>query len=263
MDFGFIGCGVNRSLFIRLNHSNGHSICLKKSNTVNNKCTSSPVQKRRIQMQAVTDEKSEHVLNGLKLNAPFRALRNNVLVKLAEAPEQTSGGLFLTSEAKEKPNYGMVVSAGPGTYFPSGGKIPMVLEEGDTVLFGKYGGDEVVYDGEKHIIVTQDDVLCKFENGNYSVGALKPLFDRVLIKKDKGAEQTSGGLTLSTTAIEKPTSGEVTALGDGRLMENGEFEPHAFKVGNRVMYGKYAGTDVSFEGVDYILVRVTDIIATL
>ncbi|KAA8491807.1 20 kDa chaperonin, chloroplastic [Porphyridium purpureum] len=206
---------------------------------------------------------ASRTLNGATIERPLRAVRNNVLVKIAEAPEKTAGGLLLATEAMEKPNYGVAVSVGEGAFFPSGGKIDMSINENDVVLFGSYGGDEITYDGAKHAFITQDDVLCYFEGGEYKADAVRPVYDRVFVKKDKGVTETASGLTLSTNAVEKPTSGEVISHGPGRLMENGQYEPVQFKVGERVMFGKYSGSEVKFDGVEYVLVRVADIFAVL
>eukprot|EP00184_Porphyridium_aerugineum_P001205 CAMPEP_0184696340 /NCGR_PEP_ID=MMETSP0313-20130426/3672_1 /TAXON_ID=2792 /ORGANISM="Porphyridium aerugineum, Strain SAG 1380-2" /LENGTH=208 /DNA_ID=CAMNT_0027154955 /DNA_START=243 /DNA_END=869 /DNA_ORIENTATION=- len=203
-----------------------------------------------------------HSLNGMPIANPITAVRNNILVKLAETPEKTQGGLFLATDAQEKPNYGVAVSVGDGAYFPSGGKIEMAIAEGDVVLFGKYGGDDLKYDNEKCTFITQDDVLCTFEGNEYAAKALRPVYDRVFIKVDKPQEQTSGGLAISSMAQEKPNSGTIIALGKGRLMESGKYEPMQIKVGDRVLYGKYAGTQVKFGADDYIIVRVADIIAS-
>ena len=66
-----------------------------------------------------------HTFNGMAIEKPLKAVRNNLLIKLAEPPAETAGGLILATEAQEKPNYGVAVSVGEGAYFPSGGKIEM------------------------------------------------------------------------------------------------------------------------------------------
>lgn len=186
---------------------------------------------------------------------------HNILVKIAEAPDTTIGGLILTGTAKEKPTYGEAVEVGPGKLYGNGVEIPMVISKGDYVLYGKYGGTDVDYDDEKHTIVTQDDILCKLTGGEYSAGAVEPLFDRVLVKVDKASEETSAGILIAKNAAEKATSGKIVAMGPGRFMENGETEPAAFAVGDSVLYGKYAGGAVDFNGEEYVIVRTADIFA--
>ena len=78
---------------------------------------------------------------------------------------------------------------------------------------------------------------------------IKPLADRIVIKVIEDTEQTSGGIFIPDSAKEKPQKGEVVAVGPGKVMDSGEREPMEVKVGDVILYGKYAGTDVKDEGV--------------
>lgn len=209
----------------------------------------------------MTAAAATHTLNGKAIPGPVQPASHNVLVKIAEAPGTTSGGLILSGSAKEKPTYGEAVEVGPGRKYGNGVNIPMAVEKGDFVLYGKYGGTDVDYDGQKHTIVTQDDILCKLNGGEYAPSAVVPIFDRVLIKVDEAKEETMGGILVAKNAAEKSTSGTIVAMGEGRFMENGETEPAEFGVGETVLYGKYSGTAVEFDGKDYMLVRTADIFA--
>lgn len=201
-----------------------------------------------------------HSLNGRSISSAVVPAGNHVLVRVAEAAEETSGGLILSSGAKEKPTHGEAVAVGDGKFLGGGLKVPMAVKQGDTVLYGKYGGTDVDYDGEKHTFLTQDDILCVLEGGEYAAEAVRPIFDRVLVKRDEMPEESAGGIVLGK-AGEKPTSGRVVAVGPGRLMENGETEPIEFQIGDAVMFGKYAGTEVAFRGEDYMLIRIADVFA--
>ncbi|MDA9428305.1 chaperonin [Enterococcus pernyi] len=90
---------------------------------------------------------------------------------------------------------------------------------------------------------------------------LKPLGDRVIIEVAQEEEKTVGGIVLASSAKEKPQTGTVVAVGEGRLLENGEKVPAAIKVGDQVMFEKYAGTEVKFEGTEYLIVSGKDIMA--
>ncbi|MEY8445471.1 co-chaperone GroES [Enterococcus ratti] len=90
---------------------------------------------------------------------------------------------------------------------------------------------------------------------------LKPLGDRVIIEVAQEEETTVGGIVLASSAKEKPQTGTVVAVGEGRLLENGEKVPVAVKVGDQVMFEKYAGTEIKFEGKEYLIVSGKDIIA--
>ena len=201
-----------------------------------------------------------HTLNGRSIAGPMKPVGQNLLVKVAEAEEETAGGLILTTANQEKPTHGVAVAVGEGKFLASGTKVPVPVSPGDVVLYGKYGGTDCDYDGVKHCFVTVDDVLCVLKDGLMKADSVVPLFDRVLVKRDEAIEETSSGLVLGKTQ-EKPLSGVVVAAGPGRFMENGQTEPVEFSKGDRVMFGKYSGTDFKFEGVEYMFLRVSDVFA--
>lgn len=90
---------------------------------------------------------------------------------------------------------------------------------------------------------------------------LKPLSDRVIIKVAQKEEKTVGGIVLASAAKEKPQTGTVIAVGEGRVLDNGTKVPTEVKVDDTVMFEKYSGTEVKYEGVDYLIVSGKDIIA--
>jgi chaperonin GroES len=90
---------------------------------------------------------------------------------------------------------------------------------------------------------------------------LKPLGDRVVIKPSPKEEITKSGLVIPDTAKEKPQEGTILAVGPGRIDEDGERIPMDVKVGDKVLYAKYAGTEVKLEGEEYMILKETDILA--
>ncbi|HZU95479.1 MAG TPA: co-chaperone GroES [Planctomycetota bacterium] len=92
---------------------------------------------------------------------------------------------------------------------------------------------------------------------------IRPLDDRILIKALEAEEKTAGGIVLPDTAKEKPQRGKVVAVGPGKLLENGERAPLTVKVGNTVIYGKYAGTEIKLEGEEHTIMRENEILAVL
>jgi chaperonin GroES len=92
---------------------------------------------------------------------------------------------------------------------------------------------------------------------------IKPIGDRVLIKRLEAEEQTKGGIILPDTAKEKPKEGKVIALGDGKILESGERGKFQIKVGDRVIFASYSGTDVKVDGEEYILMSEEDILAVI
>ena len=90
---------------------------------------------------------------------------------------------------------------------------------------------------------------------------VQPLADRVVVKPLEEAEQMRGGLYIPETAKEKPSQGEVVAVGPGKLSDEGTRLEMDVSVGNKVLYGKYSGTDVTLDGQEYLILRESDILA--
>jgi chaperonin GroES len=93
---------------------------------------------------------------------------------------------------------------------------------------------------------------------------IRPLSDRVLVKRLEAEETTSpGGIIIPDTAKEKPQEGEVVAVGPGKAANDGTVQPMNVKAGDRVLFGKYAGTDVKIDEEDYLIMREDDILGVL
>ena len=90
---------------------------------------------------------------------------------------------------------------------------------------------------------------------------LKPLADRVIVRPLEAEEKTAGGLYIPDTAKEKPQQGEVVAVGPGKVSDDGKNIPMEVKVGDKVLYGKYSGTEVTSGGEDFLIMRENDIFA--
>jgi chaperonin GroES len=88
---------------------------------------------------------------------------------------------------------------------------------------------------------------------------IKTLADRVIIKPAEAEEKTKGGIILPDTAKEKPIEGSIVAVGAGRVTEDGKSVPMNLKVGDKVLYGKYSGTEIKVEGEEYLIMRESDI----
>ena len=92
---------------------------------------------------------------------------------------------------------------------------------------------------------------------------IKPLADRVVIKPSAAEEKTKGGIILPDTAKEKPVVGEGVAVGPGKILDDGKKVALEVKVGDKVLYGKYSGTEVTVEGDEYLIMREADIFAVV
>jgi chaperonin GroES len=93
--------------------------------------------------------------------------------------------------------------------------------------------------------------------------AIRPLHDRVLVRRLEEAESLRGGIVIPDTAKEKPQQGEVIAVGNGKLLETGERVPLDVKPGDRILFGKYAGSDVKIDGEEYLILREDEILGVL
>lgn len=92
---------------------------------------------------------------------------------------------------------------------------------------------------------------------------IRPLHDRVIIKRMEEERTSPGGIVIPDTATEKPIRGEVVAVGKGKLMENGDVRPLDVKVGDKVLFGKYSGTEVKVDGQELLVMREEDIMAII
>lgn len=90
---------------------------------------------------------------------------------------------------------------------------------------------------------------------------IRPLHDRVVVKRWEEEKTSPGGIVIPDTAAEKPIKGEVVAVGNGKVLDNGQTRPLGVKAGDKVLFGKYSGTEVKVEGTEYLVLREDDIMA--
>ena len=93
--------------------------------------------------------------------------------------------------------------------------------------------------------------------------ALKPLHDRVLVRRTESEEKTSGGLIIPDSAKEKPSEGEVVACGAGARKDSGELIEMAVKAGDKILFGKWSGTEISLDGEDLLIMKESDILGII
>ena len=92
---------------------------------------------------------------------------------------------------------------------------------------------------------------------------IRPLQDRIIVKRLEEEEKTAGGIIIPDAAKEKPMQGEVVAAGKGKVNEDGKVNPLDVKVGDKILFGKYAGTEVKLDGEDYLIMREDDVLGVL
>jgi chaperonin GroES len=92
---------------------------------------------------------------------------------------------------------------------------------------------------------------------------IRPLHDRVIVKRIEGEQKTKGGLIIPDTAKEKPIEGTVLAVGNGKILEDGSVRKLEIKEGDRVLFGKYSGTEVKLDGEEHLIMREDDILGVV
>ena len=92
---------------------------------------------------------------------------------------------------------------------------------------------------------------------------IRPLFDRIIVKRLEEDAKSTGGIIIPDTAKEKPQRGKVIAVGSGKLLENGKREPIEVKAGDQVLFGKYSGTEIKIEGEEHLILRADDILGII
>lgn len=92
---------------------------------------------------------------------------------------------------------------------------------------------------------------------------IRPLHDRILVERLEEEEKTKGGIIIPDTAKEKPIQGRVVAVGNGKLMDNGEVKPLDVKEGDKILFGKYAGTEVKIDDNEYLIMREDDVLGVI
>ncbi|CAN1772540.1 20 kDa chaperonin, chloroplastic [Linum perenne] len=185
----------------------------------------------------------------------IKPLGDRVLVKINNKEETSAGGILIPTSAQSKPQGGEVVAVGEGKTIAG--------KTGAQVVYSKYAGTEIEFNGENHLLLKEDDIIGILETDH--IKDLTPLNDRVLIKVTEAEEMTAGGLLLTDATKEKPSTGTVIAVGPGSVdREDGSVKPLTVAPGNTVLYSKYAGNDFKgSDGSNYITIRASDVMAVL
>jgi chaperonin GroES len=92
---------------------------------------------------------------------------------------------------------------------------------------------------------------------------IRPLADRIVVKRTQETEKTKGGIIIPDSAKEKPIEGTVVAVGNGKILKDGKVRPLEVKEGQKILFGKYSGTEVKLDGVEHIILREEDVLAVI
>jgi chaperonin GroES len=92
---------------------------------------------------------------------------------------------------------------------------------------------------------------------------IRPLHDRIIVKRLEGEEKTKGGIIIPDTAKEKPQEGKVIAVGKGKITDDGKLQPMEVQKGDRILFGKYSGSEIKIEGEEHLIIREEDVLGIL
>ena len=92
---------------------------------------------------------------------------------------------------------------------------------------------------------------------------IRPLYDRIVVKRIEEKEQVQGGIIIPDTAKEKPQEGEVVAAGNGKRLEDGKLVPLEVKAGDRILFGKYSGSEIKIDGIEYLIMREDEVLGII
>ena len=140
----------------------------------------------------------------------------------------------------------------------------MPVSPGERVVYGKYDGTEIDYDGEKHALIRDEDILVKWSGEKLTNDNAEVVSDNVLVRvTDSKDGETASGLVIAATVEKgkKPSTGEVVKVGPGRMASNGEIMKVDISEGDMVKFRDFAGNEVMIEGEEYSVVRMPDILA--
>lgn len=209
-------------------------------------------------------------LDGQEIRGPITPMGNTIFVKVKDTLTATTGGILLPDQAKERPTEGLVVASGPGKLHPHTGKrITNPIPEGVSVLYGKYDGRPVEYNGEECQMIRDDDVLLYYSGVTLKYETAVPVRDWVLIALESkfGAEpmQTSSGVVIAAQVMKDavPCEGVVAKVGEGRMASDGQLTASPVQPGDVVKFKDYAGNDIMIEGKPYSVVKMVDILCTI
>ncbi len=203
-------------------------------------------------------------LDGQEINGELKPVGNIILVEVKAAADVSAGGIVLPDQAKEKPTEGRCLGVGEGRYHPETGVLmPMEVEAGDRVLYGKFDGSSIEYNGLPHTLIRDDDVLLKWKGAvEMSLDNVETIRDRILVHVKKPEEKTAGGILLAPTMNKvKTCEGQVVKVGPGRIASNGNRAPTQLKEGDFVRFREYGGTEVTIGNEEYLVMYATDVLA--
>lgn len=204
-------------------------------------------------------------IDGYNVPGVLEPLMNNVLVKLNGAETKTASGLLL-APSKEKSTHGFVVAVGPGRHHPETGVFQKtVVSPGVTVVFNNWDGGSLKYNGEKHYIIKDDDILFTYKGEVMNIETAECTKDQILVRLTKKDEKTSSGIYVAPTKEEfgeiPSQVGVVVKVGPGRETSMGQVIPVPVVEGDVIRFREAMSEHFKMGTDEYASVRGSEVLA--
>ena len=187
--------------------------------------------------------------------------------------ESSKGGVFIPSAAQDERMQGVVIDKGEGALLSDNTHAPMFCEIGDSVLFTKFSGtpvgltDENGNRDETFLMVNQRDLLAIVKLGNDNGTYIVPLGERYIVKRYEPDTKTASGILIPKKGAETKFQGTIFAVAQGICLENGSFTPMIYKIGQSVLFVRFAGTPIRVnmdsEPENYLILNQRDILCVV
>ncbi len=189
----------------------------------------------------------------------FRPLYDHVLISRKQAADRV-GSIIIPDAHKEKMLEGTVLAVGQGIVNPQTGILrPADVKVGDRVLFGsQHVGTDVKIEDKDLVVCRQNDLATIVRED----GTLAPLFDRLVVQRAEGVKQI-GRIFVPDSAVTKTQEGIVVALGSGAILVSGKQMAWDIALGDRVLFGKYSGSEVKVDGKELLILREDDVLGVV
>ncbi len=201
-------------------------------------------------------------IDNLVIEGDLIPITNNVLIRVKEQNEFTTGGVFIPELAKERPTEGVVIATGSGKITETGETQSLSARVGDNVMYGKYDGTELKYNGVQHQIIKDEDILFTYSE-NLTPQSVRCVRDNVLLRLPVVEVTSDTGVILTTSKSKEKRAdcGEVVNIGPGRKTLTGSDIPIPLQIGDHVRFRNFAGTDIKLDSQEYLVVKFSDILA--
>jgi len=205
----------------------------------------------------------------MKEKLTFTPTADNIIIKRDKGyDEKTFGGIYMAHLDKSLRNRdiykGLIVAIGPGKYNKKGKFLAVdpLIQVGMRVCYSRFGHASFVINDEEMHVMKEYHLFGEWSQ-EVSMASIRPLLDRIVVKRLESEEKTKGGIFIPELTKEKPIIGEVIAVGAGKRLDNGERMPIALQKGQHIMFGKHAGVEAKVGDDEFLILKEDDVIGVV